>query len=147
MSVHATPPPVRTPGEYEVYAADDARGFGWVTFAGVLLVMIGTINVIEGIAAIGNSHFFVNNTHYIAGSLRTWGWVVLCLGVIQWVAGLGIFVGNQFARWVGVAVLMGNAVVQLVMMPAYPLWSLSVFAIDVLAIYGLVAHGARIAED
>jgi hypothetical protein len=147
MTVYATPPPTRSPGEYEVYAADDARGFAWLNFAGVLLLMIGTINFIEGIAAIGNSHFFASHAHYIAGSLRTWGWVVLCLGVIQWVVGLGIFVRNQFARWVGVAILMGNAVVQLLMIPAYPFWSLSVFAVAVLAIYGLMANGARIAED
>ena len=58
--------------------------------------------------------------------------------------GLGVFAKNQFSRWVGVLVLSLNAVAQLLMIPAYPFWSLSIFAIDFLAIYGLCAHGKRI---
>jgi hypothetical protein len=125
---------------------DDDRGYGWVVFAGVLLLIVGTLNFIEGIAAIGNAHFFVGNTHYIAGSLNTWGWVVLCVGVLEWIVGCGVFVKNQFSRWAGVIVLGLNAIAQLMMMPAYPFWSLSIFALDILAIYGLVAYGKRIAE-
>ena len=124
--------------------ADDDRGYGWVMFAGVLLMIIGTINFIMGIAAIGNAHFFTANAHYVAGSLNTWGWVVLCIGVLQWAVGLGVFLKNQFARWTGVVVLAGNSIVQLMMMPAYPFWSLSIFALDILAIYGLIAYGKRI---
>ncbi len=126
------------------YAADDDRGYGWVMFAGVLLMIIGTINFIMGIAAIGNAHFFTANAHYVAGSLNTWGWVVLCIGVLHWAVGLGVFLKNQFARWTGVVVLAGNSIVQLMMMPAYPFWSLSIFALDILAIYGLIAYGKRI---
>ena len=128
------------------YTGDDERGYGWVMFAGTLLLILGTLNFIEGIAAIGNSHFFMNNTHYIAGSLNTWGWVVLCVGVVEWCVGLGVFVKNQFSRWVGVIVLGLNAIVQLMMIPAYPFWSLSIFTLDILAIYGLVAYGQRISS-
>jgi hypothetical protein len=145
MSVHATPESTRGSVAYEGY--DDAdRGYGWVAFAGVLLLIVGTINFIEGLAAIGNAHFFVANTHFIAGSLNTWGWVVLCIGVIQVLVGLGVFVKNQLARWVGVGILSLSLVVTLMMMPAYPLWSLVIFTLDVLAIYGLVAYGQRIAD-
>ena len=125
---------------------DDDRGFGWVAFAGVLLLILGTLNFIEGLAAVGNSHFFTANTHYIIGSLNTWGWVVLCVGVAQWIVGCGIFVKNQLSRWVGVFVLSVNAIVQLLMIPAYPFWSLSIFALDILAVYGLIAYGKRIAS-
>ena len=116
-------------------------------FAGVLLMLIGTINFIMGIAAIGNAHFFTANAHYVAGSLNTWGWVVLCIGVLQWAVGCGVFLKNQFARWTGVVVLAGNSIVQLLMMPAYPFWSLSIFALDILAIYGLIAYGKRISAS
>jgi hypothetical protein len=76
MSVRATP---ETQIPYDRYAADrsdvhdDDRGYGWVAFAGTLLLTLGTLNLIGGIAAIGNSHFFVNNTRYIVGNLNTWG--------------------------------------------------------------------------
>jgi hypothetical protein len=145
MSVQATPQGTTPDAGYERYD-DSERGYGWVAFAGVLLLVVGTINFIEGIAAIGNAHFFVRNTHYIAGSLNTWGWVALCIGVVQLVVGLGVFVKNQLARWVGVAALSVNAVVALMMMPAYPFWSLAIFTLDILAIYGLIAYGQHIAD-
>ena len=146
MAVHAAPESAREPVGYEGYD-DVERGYGWIAFAGVLLLILGTINFIEGIAAVGNAHFFVHNTNYVAGSLNTWGWVVLCIGVAQLLVGLGVFVKNQFARWAGVCVLSVNLIVQLMMMPAYPFWSLSIVALDVLGIYGLVAHGHRLGTD
>jgi hypothetical protein len=142
-SVRATPPAPTGAGGYGDYEDLD-RGYGWVSFAGVLVLILGTLNVIEGIAAIGNSRFFVNGQHYVFGNLKTWGWVVLCIGVLQLAVGLGIFVKNQLARWVGVAVLAANAIAQLLMIPAYPFWSLALFTLDIVAIYGLVAYGQRI---
>jgi len=142
MSVHATPQPTAAE-QYAAYAEDD-RGYGWVVFSGVLLLLLGTMNVIEGIAAIGNAHFFTANAHYVFGDLKTWGWIVLCIGVLQLAVGLGVYVKNQFARWAGVAVLSANALAQLLMIPAYPFWSLALFTLDILAIYGLVAYGKRI---
>ena len=146
MATTVTTPSTQAPASYEDYADDD-RGYGWVIFAGVLLLMTGTLNFIEGLVAIGNSHFFATNTYYITGSLNTWGWIVLCIGVIQWAVGVDVFVKNQFSRWVGVVALAGNSIAQLLMIPAYPFWSLSIFALDILAIYGLIAYGKRITES
>ena len=137
------PPPTST-ATYDPYFEDD-RGTGWIAFAGILLTILGTMNVIEGIAAISNAHFFVGDARYVFGDLNTWGWISVCLGVLQLLAGLGVFAKNQFARWAGVGVLSLNALAQLLMMPAYPFWSLSLFALDILAIYGLVAYGKRLA--
>jgi hypothetical protein len=117
------------------------RSSGWVAFAGTLLMILGTLNVIQGIAAIGRSHFYASNAHYMVGSLKTWGWVTLILGALQLLAGLGVFSANQFARWGGVLILSLNALAQLLIMPGYPFWSLSLFAVDILAIYALIAHG------
>jgi hypothetical protein len=121
------------------------RGSGWVAFAGTLLLILGVMNIIQGIAAIGGAHFYAANAHYVFASLKTYGWVVLILGVLQALAGVGVFAANQFARWGGVAILSLNAIAQLLMMPAYPFWSLTLFAVDVLALYGLIAHGREIA--
>ena len=146
MAVQATSP-TGLPTAYDRYGADDERGYGWVVFAGTLLLILGTLNVIEGIAAIGNAHFFTANAKYIAGDLNTWGWVVLCIGVLEWAVGCGVFIKNQFSRWTGVVLLAGNSIVQLMMIPAYPFWSLSIFALDILAIYGLIAYGNRIGQS
>lgn len=58
-----------------------------------------------------------------------------------------MFVKNQFSRGTGVVVLSLNMIAQLMMMPAYPFWSLSIFTLDILAIYGLIAYGGRISES
>src|SRR5437764_9979019 len=80
----------------------EERGLGWIAFAGTMLMLVGTVNVIYGIAAIGNAHFYAGHSAYVFGSLNTWGWVALLLGITQGLAGLGLFARNQFARWLGV---------------------------------------------
>lgn len=121
----------------------EPRGYGWVVFAAVLILLAATLNVIYGIAAIGNSQFYVSNTHFVISDLKTWGWVVLAFGVIQYCAALGILMQASWARWTGVAVAGINAVIQLVFLPAAPFLALSVFALDLLVIYGLIAYGGR----
>jgi hypothetical protein len=121
----------------------EPRGTGWIAFAGIMLFMVGVLNVIYGIAAIGNSNFFVNNTKYILSDLNTWGWVTLILGGIQMLAALSIWSGNQFGRWFGLLTAGLSAIAALLSIPAYPLWSLAIFAVDVLIIYGLAAYGGQ----
>lgn len=126
-----------------VRLGEDDRGYGWVMFAGIVLALVGTLNVIEGIAAISKSHFFVGNAHYVFGDLKTWGWVVLIIGAVQLATGFGVLMKNQIARWAGVAFAAFNALAQLLMIPSYPFWSLCLFALDILIMYGLIAYGGR----
>ena len=120
-----------------------AEDQGLIIFASVLLVILGCFNLIYGIAAIANSHVFVAGAHYVFGSLRTWGWITLIIGVLQLLAAAGVVAGNQLARWFGVAVLGLNAIDQMFFIPAYPLWSLVIIAVDVVALYGLCVYGSR----
>ncbi|HET6546884.1 MAG TPA: hypothetical protein VFG79_00415 [Solirubrobacter sp.] len=122
--------------------ADDVHS-GWVLFAAIVLGMLGILNVIDGIAAVSSSTFFVEDAKYVLAGLNTWGWVMLAAGVIQALTAIGVWVRARGARWVGVAIATLNACAQMLMLPAYPLWSLAIFTLDMLVIYGLVAHGAR----
>jgi hypothetical protein len=126
----------------EVYGRA-GRGYGLVLFAGVLLLVVGFWNMIYGIAAIANSHVFVANAHYVVGNLRTWGWITLIFAILQLLAGVGVMAGNQMARWFGVVVVGLNAIDQMFFIPAYPFWSLTIIAMDVVALYGLCAYGSR----
>jgi hypothetical protein len=114
-----------------------------IIFAVVLLFTVGFFNLIEGIAAIARSHVFIANAHYVIGDLRAWGWVALILGALQILAALGIVAGNQVARWFAVAVIGLNAIGQLLFIPAYPFWALTIIAVDVVALWGLCAYGSR----
>ena len=121
----------------------EGRGYGLVLFAGVLLLVSGFWNLIYGIAAIAQSHVFVANAHYVFGNLRAWGWVTLIFAILLLVAGGGIMVGNQMARWFGVVVLGLNLIEQMFSIPSYPFWSMTIIALDVVALYGLCAYGSR----
>ena len=100
---------------------DEPRGLGLVFFAAIMLLVVGLFNVIDGIAAIANSHLFVANAHYVFGDLRAWGWVVLILGLLQLLAGGGVMVGNQAARWFGIAVIGLNLVCSAILHPCLSL--------------------------
>jgi hypothetical protein len=119
------------------------EGFWMIVFASVLLAIAGFFNLIDGIAAIAKSSFFVGNARYVIGDLRAWGVVALVLGALLLIAAAGVIIGNQVARWFGVAVIGLNAIAQLFFIPSYPFWSLMIIAIDVVALWGLCAYGSR----
>ena len=119
------------------------KGQWMIIFAVVLLAVAGFFNLIDGIAAIANSHIFIANAHYVIGDLRAWGWVTLILGAVLVLAAVGVMAGNQVARWFAVAVIALDAIAQMLFIPAYPFWSLMIIAVDVVALWGLCAYGSR----
>ena len=117
------------------------EGSGWVLFAGIMIMMVGVLNIIWGIAAIDQSSFFVQDAKYVFSDLKTWGWIILILGGLQLAAAFSIWAGGGYGRWFGIASATCNAIAALLSIPAYPFWSLAIFAVDVLVIYGLAAYG------
>jgi hypothetical protein len=130
-------------GSYDTTAYDSAgsTGFGWVMFAAILLFLAGIWNVFDGILAISSSHVFVSGAHYVFSGLSTWGWIVMLLGVLQIAAGSALLGGSDWAKWFGITVAAVNSIGQLMFLPAYPFWALSMFTVDMLIIYGLAMYG------
>lgn len=120
---------------------------GWVTFAGVMLFVAGVLNVIYGIAAIGDSTFFVQDQKYILSNLNTWGWVTLFLGLFQLVAAFSLWSGGLYGRVMAILSATLSALVALLSIPAYPFWSLAIFAIDIIIIYQVAMYGGAGSED
>jgi hypothetical protein len=114
---------------------------GWVTFAGVMLFVVGVLNVIYGIAAIGDSSFFVQDQRYILSNLNTWGWVTLILGVFQLVAAFSLWSGSLYGRIFAITAASLSAISALLSIPAYPFWSLAIFAIDIIIIHQVAVYG------
>lgn len=122
---------------------EDIQGAGWVMFAGIMILIVATLNIIYGIAAIDGSRFFIEDEKFILSDLNTWGWIILVIGVLQLFAGFSIWAGGEYGRWVGIITASVSAIGALLTIPGYPFWSLAIFAIDILIIYGLVAYGGR----
>ena len=122
---------------------EPAYGFGWVLFAGIMLMIVGSLNILFGVAAVSNSAIYVHGADYILSDLKTYGWIILVIGVIQFCAAFAIWAGTEWGRWVGIASAGLNAIAQLTFIAASPLVSLAVFAADILVVYALVAYGGH----
>ena len=120
---------------------------GWVTFAGVMLFIAGVLNMIYGIAAIGDSKFFVQDQKYILSNLNTWGWITLILGAFQLFAAFSLWSGGLYGRFVAILAASLSAMGALLAIPAYPFWSLAIFAIDIIVIYQVAMYGGAGYED
>jgi hypothetical protein len=118
------------------------RGAGRAVFAAVLLVIVGTINIIYGIGALDDANIFVNDNRFVLDDLNTLGWVAIILGIIQLTAGFSLFTGGGYGRVIGIiAGVLGAIGALLSVGGAYPWWSLAVFALCVWVVHGLVVYG------
>lgn len=143
-SAAPTEPPARQPSrptEAHVHRS------GWIVFAGVMMLIVGGLDAIWGIAAIANSEIVVVGGHgALILDISTWGWIQLILGIVIGLTGLGLLAGNEVARVVAVFLLAANAVMQVVWFTAAPLWAILIIALDVVIIYQLISdwveHGS-----
>lgn len=119
------------------------KGAGWLMFAGVVVLIAGTLNVIWGIAAIDSANFFLEDERYVLGDLNTMGWIILIVGIVQVIAAFSIWAGGEFGRWIGVIGAVLGSIGALLSIPGYPLWSVCVFGIQILVLYGLLAYGGH----
>ena len=118
------------------------RGAGRVVFAAILLLMLGTINIIYGIGALDDANFFTNDTRYILTNLNTLGWVLIILGVIQLTGGFSLMAGNVYGRVVGiVGGTLGAIGALLSIGQGNPWWSLAVFALCIYVVHGIIVFG------
>lgn len=118
-----------------------AENSGWIAFAGVMMVMLGCLDAIWGLAAILNDEIVVVGGHgALILDITTWGWLQLILGAVVGLTGLGLIVGYEAARVVGIFLLALNAILQIVWFPAAPLWAFLMIVLDVVIIYQLTVN-------
>jgi hypothetical protein len=113
----------------------------WIAFAGVLMVIIGCLDLIWGLAAIINDEVVVVGGHgALIFDITAWGWIQLIIGVLIGLTGVGLLVGNAASRWSGVFLIGVNTVLQVVWFPAAPLWAFLIIMLDVFLIYQLIVN-------
>jgi hypothetical protein len=113
----------------------------WIAFAGVMMIILGCLDAIWGLAAIVNDEVVVVGGHgALIFDLTTWGWIQLIIGIVVGLTGLGLLTGNQAARLTAIFLLAINAVLQVVWFPAAPLWAFLMIILDVVIIYQLTVN-------
>jgi hypothetical protein len=115
---------------------------GWIAFAGVLMVMNGVFNIIDGLAAVFSDQVFVRGDQgTVVLDLTAWGWIHMIWGVVVVCAGVALFSNAMWARLVAILVVMVNGAAHAVFLPAYPAWSVLIIAVDLFILWALVVHG------
>jgi hypothetical protein len=118
------------------------RGAGRATFAAVLLLIAGTLNIIYGIGALDSANIFTNDTRYIFTDLNTMGWVLIVLGVLQLTGGFSLMAGNAYGRVLGIVAASLGAIGALFSIGgSNPWWSLAIFALCIYIISGISQLG------
>ena len=119
---------------------------GYVVFAGVMLMMLGGFQAIEGLVAIFKDEYYLvtRNGLLLNVDFTTWGWVHLILGLIAVGTGIGVLLGQTWARVTGIIIAVLSALANIAFLPAYPIWATIIIALDVLAIYALAVHGREV---
>jgi hypothetical protein len=118
------------------------RGAGRVVFAAILLLIVGTLNIIYGIGALDDANYFVNDTRFVLDNLNTLGWVLIILGVIQLTGGFSLMAGNTYGRVIGiVGGSIGALGAVLSIGQGNPWWSLVVLFLCIYVIHGIIVFG------
>lgn len=121
---------------------------GVLIFAGLLMIMSGTFQAIQGLVALANDSFYVVGEEYIFRlDLTTWGWIHLLIGVVVAAAGFGLLRGATWARVVAIILASISIVLNFVWLPYYPVWGLVIIAFDLFVIWAATVHGRSVAAE
>jgi len=137
--------------DYEETERHASSWTGWVDFGGVIMILSGIFQAIAGLVGIFRQTFYVvgndSSQLLIVSNVHTWGWINLIVGVVVILAGISLFSGSTWARILAVLFAAGSAIVNLVNMPLYPLWSIICLTLSVLVMYAVIAHGGELKEE
>ena len=126
------------------YEPEAERGDGWILFAGIMLAIAGVLNAIWGIAAIDDSTYFNGDNRFVIfDDLKTWGWFLLIVGILQLGAAFAVWTRHTYGQVAGIAFASFNAMILLFTVNVFPIAAFMLFIVDLLVIYGLAVYGGR----
>lgn len=118
---------------------------GWAYFAGFMMMVLGGLQIIEGLTGIfRQSYFIVTQNHLLVFDYKAWGWVNLILGIIVLIAGYELFRGALWARILAITLAAISIIANMAYMDAYPLWSILIIVLNILVVYALLIHGSEL---
>ena len=120
---------------------------GWVAFAGIMMMLLGSFQAIAGLVALFKNevvYIGLENTWLV--DFTAWGWAHLILGIVIIFAGMAVLAGKTWGRVVGVLLASISALANFAFIPVYPVWSVLMITVDALVIYALIVHGSEMSE-
>jgi hypothetical protein len=123
---------------------------GWVVFAGLMMIIMGVLEALEGlIAIIRDDYYVLTPQQIVVFDLTTWGWIALIWGIVVAIAGFSLLLQQSWARWFAIVVASLNFIVQLGFVGSnrYPLWALVTMAVNILVLYALIIRWGEVRES
>ena len=112
---------------------------GWYPFAGTLFILVGGINVLQGlIALLKDDYFAITKGGLLFGDFAAWGTFFLALGIVEILVGFGVLAVRTWARIFGIAIIMVNTITQFAFIAAFPIWTLASITLNITVIYALM---------
>jgi hypothetical protein len=138
----------QVPAEISDYpGAGSWWAFGFILFAGCMMLMMACFDFFQGLAAVIKGDFYVVVPNYAFNVDTTaWGWIHMLLGIVVAAAGVFLFFGKMWARIIAIIVALVSAVVNFLSIPYYPIWSILIVVLDVLVIWAIAAHGREMQQ-
>jgi hypothetical protein len=126
-------------------ASQDSAWSGWIVFAAFVLIIVGGMDMLQGIVAIFRDEYVVATAKGVALlDVTAWGWATLIWGALLIITGIGLLGAAGWARWLAIIGVSINAIGQIAFMAnypqAYPLWNLLIVALNILVLYALTAR-------
>jgi len=153
---HQSTPKAQSTTSYVPDAPSTARSrpqptawVGMVLFGGIMLLLSGGFQIMQGFVAIFKDSYYLVGQNGLVVNLdyTVWGWTHVLIGLVAVGTGIGVTLGQMWARVVGIVIAVLSALVNVAFLSAYPIWSTIIIAIDVLVIYALAAHGSEVKSD
>ncbi|HET6533882.1 MAG TPA: hypothetical protein VFH03_25130 [Actinoplanes sp.] len=133
----------------EPYTPPPPRATAWVgmvLFGGIMMMMVGGFQLIQGFVALFKDDYYLVTRNGLVLNIdyTTWGWTHLLIGLIAVATGIGVLLGQMWARVLGIIIAVLSALANIAFLAAYPIWSTIIIAADVLVIYALAVHGREV---
>ena len=140
-----TPTGAKIPQQSSRATPEQTGWVGWIVFAASMMVVVGALQAIQGLVALFKDEYYVVGSSGLVVNVdyTAWGWTHLAFGVLVAAAGIGLFAGQTWARVAGVLLVSLSMIVNFAFLAAYPVWSITVIALDAFVIYALTAHGSE----
>lgn len=122
---------------------------GWVIFAAAVMLTIGAIDIIQGLAALLKDEVYLvtESGLLVTADFTAWGWGLVIWGAVLILAGVALFSGKEWGRWFAIAAVIVNGIGQIAWFPAYPLWSLLAIGLGIAVLYALTAGWKDVKAD
>jgi hypothetical protein len=112
---------------------------GMLTFAGIVLVIAGSLNLLDGIVALAKDEYFLVD-ELLFGDLSAWGIWWLFVGLLMVWSGFQVVGRKEAGLGLGIGLAGLNLFTQLMFLKVHPGWAVSIMVLDLIVIWALCAH-------